>query len=318
MPDNVKRVIAIVGPTGIGKSRLALHLAGIFHGEIVSADSRQLYRFLDIGTAKPSVEEISTIPHHLINVVNPDEDFSLARYQELAYRAIDDIYQHGKLPFLVGGSGLYVKAVLEGWHIPEVSPDDKFRYNIEEKAKQGGADELYQELCAIDPEAAAKIDPHNIRRVIRALEVNTRSNLQFSKLGYKETPDFSSFIIGLTMERAELYRIVDQRVDEMIEHGLVDEVVKLLQMGYDFSLPAMSGIGYSQIGQYLDGEISLDEARQKIKTETHRFIRHQYAWFRLSDERIHWFDIAKRGDTEIEKAINEYLESDNTATGKVR
>jgi tRNA dimethylallyltransferase len=318
LPDNVKRVIAIVGPTGIGKSRLALHLAGIFHGEIVSADSRQVYRFLDIGTAKPSVEETARIPHHLINIVNPDEDFNLATYQEQVYRTIDDIHQRGKLPFLVGGSGLYIKAVLEGWHIPKVSPDGNFRYNIEKKAKHGGANELYQELRAIDPEAAAKIDPRNIRRVIRALEVNKRSNRQFSKLGYKDTPDFSSFTIGLNLEREELYRIVDRRVDEMIEHGLVEEVATLLKMGYDFTLRAMSGIGYRQIGQYLNGEISLEEARRKIKTETHRFIRHQYAWFRLSDERIKWFDIAKQGDTEIEKAITEYLESDNRETGKAR
>jgi tRNA dimethylallyltransferase len=318
LPDNVKRVIAIVGPTGIGKSRLALHLAGIFHGEIVSADSRQVYRFLDVGTAKPSVEETARIPHHLINIVNPDEDFNLATYQEMAYRAIDDIHQRRKLPFLVGGSGLYIKAVLESWHIPKVSPDGNFRYNIEKKAKHGSANGLYQELHAIDPEAAAKIDPRNIRRVIRALEVNKRSNRQFSKLGYKDTPDFSSFTIGLNLEREELYRIVDRRVDEMIEHGLVEEVATLLKMGYDFTLRAMSGIGYRQIGQYLNGEISLEEARRKIKTETHRFIRHQYAWFRLSDERIKWFDIAKQGDTEIEKAITEYLESDNRETGKAR
>jgi tRNA dimethylallyltransferase len=318
LPDNVKRVIAIVGPTGIGKSRLAIHLAELFSGEILSADSRQLYRFLDIGTAKPAKEELARIPHHLINAVNPDEDFSLAQYQEMAYRAIDDIHRRGKLPFLVGGSGLYVKAVLEGWNIPRVSPDDKFRYNIQEKAKQGSADELYRELCDIDPEAAAKIDPHNIRRIIRALEVHAKSNLPFSKLGYKETPDFDSLIIGLTIERAELYRIVDRRVDAMIEHGMVEEVAKLLKMGYDFSLPAMSGIGYRQIGQYLSGEITLEEATQKMKTETHRLVRHQYAWFRLSDEKIHWFDIDKHRDEEIEKAVIDYLENDDTGTGKAQ
>ena len=312
MPDNVKRVIAIVGPTGIGKSRLAIHLAEIFNGEIISADSRQLYRFLDIGTAKPTMEELSRIPHHLINVVNPNEDFSLAQYQEMAYRAIDDIHQRGRLPFLVGGSGLYLKAVLEGWHIPRVSPDDKFRYNVQEKAKQGSADALYQELCAIDPAAAAKIDPRNTRRIIRALEVQAKSNRPFSELGYKETPGFNSFIIGLTVERALLYQIVDCRVDAMIENGLVEEVANLLKMGYDFNLPAMTGIGYRQIDQYLNGELTLEETTQKIKTETHRLVRHQYAWFRLSDERIHWFDIDKQGNEEIEKAVIDYLENDNT------
>jgi len=312
LPENVKRLIAIVGPTGIGKSRLAIYLAGLFHGEIISADSRQLYRFLDIGTAKPSPEDLARVPHHLIDIISPDEEFSLARYQEMAYRAITDIHQCDKLPFLVGGSGLYVKAVLEGWHIPGVSPDDKFRYNIEKKAEQGGADELYQELSAIDPEAAAKIDRRNVRRIIRALEVHAKSNRPFSQLGYKEAPDFDSLIIGLTVDRGELYRIVDRRIDSMIERGLVDEVANLLKMGYDFTLPAMSGIGYRQIGKYLDGEITLDEAGHKIKTETHRFIRHQYAWFRLSDEKIHWFDIAKQGDTDIEKVIADYLGIDQT------
>jgi tRNA dimethylallyltransferase len=318
LPEDVKRLIAIVGPTGIGKSRLALHLAGLFNGEIVSADSRQLYRFLDIGTAKPSKQDLSSVPHHLIDVINPDEDFSLAEYQEMAYRAIADIHRRRKLPFLVGGSGMYVKAILEGWQIPKVSPDDKFRYNIEKKAEQGGAEELHQELCAVDPVAAAKIDRRNIRRIVRALEVYAKSNVPFSRLGYKETPNFERFIIGLTTERDELYRIVDRRVDSMIENGLVTEVDNLLKTSYSFTLPAMSGIGYRQIGQYLTGEITLEEARQKIKTETHRFIRHQYAWFRLNDDRIHWFDTQKHGDGEIEKAVRYYLDNGETITERAQ
>jgi tRNA dimethylallyltransferase len=312
LPDDVKRLIAIVGPTGVGKSRLALYLAGIFHGEIISADSRQIYRHLDIGTAKPSAEELARIPHHLIDIVNPDEDFSLATYQEMAYRAIEDIHRRKKLPFLVGGSGLYVRAVLEGWHIPGVSPDDKFRYNIEKKAERDGTDELYRELVAVDPEAAAKIDRRNIRRIIRALEVHAKAKEPFSRLGYKEAPGFDSYIIGLTLDRAELYRIVDRRVDSMIAGGLVDEVKKLLRMGYGFDLPAMSGIGYRQVGQYLSGEITLEQARKKIKTETHRFIRHQYAWFRLTDEKIHWFEMSAQGGRDIEKAITGYLAKGTT------
>jgi tRNA dimethylallyltransferase len=307
LPDNVKQLIAIVGPTGIGKSRLALHLAGIFHGEIVSADSRQIYRSMDIGTAKPSREELSKVPHHLIDIIDPDERFSLARYHDMAYRAIEDIYRRKKLPFLVGGSGLYVKSILEGWHVPPVSPDDNFRYNIEKKAEQGGTDELFKELVAIDPEAAARIDRRNVRRIIRALEVYAKSSKQFSRLLYKEAPDFDSFVIGLTADRAELYKIVDRRVDLMFERGLVDEVVNLRKMGYDFNLPAISGIGYRQVVQYLNGEMTLDEVRRKVKTETHRFIRHQYAWFRLNDERIHWFDITENSDREIEEAVSEYL-----------
>jgi tRNA dimethylallyltransferase len=303
----MKRIIAVVGPTGIGKSRLALYLAAVFQGEIVSADSRQVYRYMDIGTAKPTPAELESVPHHLINVVNPNDDFSLATYHELANKAIDDIHRRGKLPFLVGGTGLYVKAVLEGWQIPRVSPDTEFRYNVEKKANERSIDEIYQELVIADPDAAAKIDRRNVRRVIRALEVHAKAGQAFSRLGRKIPPSFTPYIIGLTAERSALYRIVDQRVDNMIERGLIQEVENLLKMGYDFNLPSMSGIGYRQVGQYLKGELTLEAAIQKIKTETHRFIRHQYAWFRLADEKIHWFDIGHTEESEIEKTLNEFL-----------
>ncbi len=303
----MKRIIAVVGPTGIGKSRLALHLAAVFPGEIVSADSRQVYRFMDVGTAKPTPLELESVPHHLINVVNPNDDFNLATYQELANKAIDDIYRRGKLPFLIGGTGLYVKAVLEGWVIPRVSPDAEFRYNIEKRAKESSIDDLYQELVITDPDAAAKIDRRNVRRVIRALEVHAKAGQAFSRLGRKTPPAFTPFIIGLTAARSALYRLVDQRVDAMIERGLIQEVENLLKMGYDFTLPSMSSIGYRQIGQFLRGELTLEAAIQKIKTETHRFIRHQYAWFRLKDEKIHWFDIEHAEESAIEKALQEFL-----------
>ncbi len=306
----MKRLVAIVGPTGVGKSRLALHLASLFHGEIVSADSRQVYRYLDIGTAKPSPREQAQIPHHMIDIVNPDEDFSLAQYQELAYQAIEDIQRRRKLPFLVGGSGLYVRAILEGWRIPRVSPDPEFRYNVEKRATGSGIDEIYQELIRVDPEAARKIDRRNVRRVIRALEVHTKTKRPFYQLRLREAPEFNSFIIGLTANRDEVYRMVDKRVDEMIEQGLVGEVENLLKMGYDFNLSAMSGIGYRQIGQYLGGELKLDDASEKIKSETHRFIRHQYAWFRLKDERIHWFDAVRPDEMEIERVLAEFIKGE--------
>ena len=303
----MNRLVAIVGPTGAGKSRLALHLASLFNGEIVSADSRQVFRYLDIGTDKPSPQELSRVPHHLINIVNPDDDFSLAQYQELAYQAIADIQQRNKLPFLVGGSGLYVWAVLEGWQIPRVSPDPGFRYNLEKRASDTGVDELYRELVRVDPEAAQKIDRRNVRRIIRALEVHEKAKTPFSQLGYKEAPAFDSFIIGLTADRVELYNRVDQRVDEMVARGLATEVENLLKMGYDLNLPAVSGIGYRQVGQFLKGELSLEVAKQKIKSETHRLVRHQYAWFRLKDERIHWFDIQRQEDAEIERVVAEFI-----------
>jgi tRNA dimethylallyltransferase len=306
----MKPLVAIVGPTGVGKSRLALHLTAIFHGEIVSADSRQVYRYMDIGTAKPSPQELSQVPHHLIDIINPDEDFSLAQYQELAYQTINDIQQRERLPFLVGGSGLYVRAVLEGWQIPRVSPDPEFRYNIEKRAGERGIDGLYEELVRVDPEAASKIDSRNVRRVIRALEVYTKTKKPFSYLGQKKAPSFNAIVIGLTAERAELYRMVDRRVDEMIERGLVEEVENLLKMGYHLNLPAMSGIGYRQIGEFLKGEMTLEDVRQNIKTETHRFIRHQYAWFRLKDEKIHWFDITRQAHSEIEELIVRFDKSE--------
>jgi tRNA dimethylallyltransferase len=292
-------LVAIVGPTGIGKSRLALSLAQTFDGEIVSADSRQVYRHMDIGTAKPSPQELSLVPHHLINIVNPDEDFSLAQYQELACQTIADVQQRNKLPFLAGGSGLYVWSVLEGWGIPPVPPDPEFRHSLEEKAAKLGKEEVYQELVKVSPIAAQRIDRRNVRRVIRALEVHRGIDDHSSQLQNKKAPAFNTLIVGMTADREELYRRIALRVDEMIEQGLVAEVEKLVNMGYDFNLPAMSGIGYKQIGMFLRGELTLPAATQQIKFETHRFVRHQYAWFQLKDERIKWFDIQSRVDLEI-------------------
>jgi len=303
----MNHLVAIIGPTGSGKSRLALRLAQAFNGEIVSADSRQVYRYMDIGTAKPSPKELSLIPHHLINIVNPDEVFSLAQYQTLACKAISDIQQRHKLPLLVGGSGLYVWAVLEGWRIPPVPPDPEFRHSLEEKAANTGTEELYQELMRIDPAAAQKIDPRNVRRVIRALEVYGKTRTPFSQLQDKEIPSFNTLIIGQTADRTELYRRIDLRVDKMIEQGLVTEVEKLVNMGYDFNLPAMSGIGYKQIGQFLKGELTLAAAIQQIKFETHRFVRHQYTWFRLKDDRIHWFDIQSSVDSAITALVSKFI-----------
>jgi len=262
---------------------------------------------MDIGTAKPSREELSLVPHHLINIVNPDEDFSLAQYQELAYRAIEDIQRRNKLVLLVGGSGLYIWSVLEGWGIPQVPPDLKFRHSLEEKAVRVGKDELYQELKQVDPVAAQKIDRRNVRRTIRALEVYRGAETPLSQLQHKKAPSFNTLIIGLTTDREELYRRIDLRVDEMIKQGLVAEVEGLVNRRYDLALPALSGIGYKQIGMFLKGELTLAAAIQQIKFETHRFLRHQYNWFRLEDDRIKWFDILDKAESEIITQLAEFM-----------
>ncbi len=303
----MNHLVAIVGPTAIGKSKLAIKLAQNFNGEIVGADSRQVYRYMDIGTAKPTEEELALVPHHLISIINPDEDFSLAQYQKLAYQKIEDIKERDKLPLLVGGSGLYVWSVLEGWVIPQVPPDPEFRRSLEREASQGGKDKLYEELLRVDPVAAQKIGPHNIRRIIRALEVKKSTGLPISQLQSKKPPPFSTLIIGLTTERVGLYRRIDLRVDEMIRRGLVEEVERLLEMGYDLSLPSMSTIGYREIGLYLKGEMPFSLAIQKIKYETHRFARHQYAWFRLQDRRIKWFDVEYLDELKLHEILAKFI-----------
>jgi tRNA dimethylallyltransferase len=299
----MNRLVAIVGPTGVGKTWLSLKLAQRFNGEIVNADSRQVYLQMDIGTAKPTKEELALVPHHLIDIINPDEDFSLAQYQKLAYDAIDSVRSRGKLPFLVGGTGQYVWAVLEGWVIPQVPPDSEFRHSLEQRAEAGEAAELYAELRDIDQAAAGKIDPRNVRRVIRALEVSRQK--PFSQTARKVPPPFEPLIIGLTLERKELYHRVDARVDEMMARGFIEEVRRLLEMGYSLSLPAMSSIGYREIGQYLEGKMTLEEAVLKIKTGTHRFIRHQYAWFRLEDKKMRWWKTGETKEEEVETTIKE-------------
>lgn len=283
-------LIAIVGPTAIGKTGLALDLAQKLNGIIVNADSRQIYQYMDIGTAKPSIAERSMVPHRLFDIIGPDEDFSIATYQEMAYKTIEDIHKQGKLPFLVGGSGQYVWGVLEGWNIPRVPPNAKIRRDLSNRAKTEGNMAIHRELEEIDPRSAKQIDPRNVRRVIRALEVYQLTGKRFSDLKVKDPPEWDILIIGLTCERTELYRRIDDRVEMMIEDGFVREVRDLLDRGYSLDLSSMSSLGYREIGKYLEGEIDLVDAIDRIKYETHRYARQQYTWFRSDDDRIHWFE----------------------------
>ncbi len=287
---NPQPLLAIVGPTAAGKTALSLVLAQALRGEIVSADSRQIYRGMDIGTAKATPEERALVPHHLLDVVDPDQVLTLAEYQRLAYAAIDDILARGRLPMLVGGTGQYVHAVLEGWRIPEVAPQPDLRAALEADAAAHGPAALHDRLAALDPVAAARIDPRNVRRVIRALEVCLSTGRPISELQTKSPPPYRVVQLGVTRPRPELYARIDARVDRMIEAGLVDEVRRLADAGYGWDLPAMTGLGYRQIGQYLRGEITLDEAIALIKRGTRRFVQQQYNWFRLDDPAIHWID----------------------------
>lgn len=285
-------LIVIFGPTGVGKSALALTLAQEYDGEIVSADSRQVYKGMDIGTDKPTEEERRLVSHHLIDLVSPDEEFTLARYQLLAYQAIDDIHRRGRAPFLAGGTALYIKAVIEGWRIPHVIPDPELRHRLELRAELEGADILHAELRRIDPVAAEGITPGNTRRVVRALEVYYSAGKRISELRGKHPPAYRILKFGLTMDRQQLYERIDRRVDTMIERGLVTEVRCLMDQGYGLDLPSMSGLGYREIGQHLTGQMSLEEAVQKIKFNTHRFVRHQYVWFRREQE-VNWLDMSE-------------------------
>lgn len=301
-------VVAVVGPTGIGKSRLGLHLASTLGGEIINADSRQVYRYMDIGTDKPGPDERARVPHHLIDIIDPDESFSLALYQSQASGAIEAITQRGRLPVLVGGSGLYVWAVLEGWTVPEVPPDPGLRQRLAERAAAEGIGPLYRQLESLDPVSAQRINPQNLRRIIRALEVYEATGKPPSQVQGKSPPAFDILIIGLTAERRKLYDLIDHRVDGMLQRGLVAEVRSLAERGYGFDLPSMSSVGYRQIGCFIRGEMDLPAAVSQIKFETHRFARHQYAWFRLTEQRIKWFDIRDDIETGAVRLVREKMQ----------
>lgn len=288
-------LVAVVGATASGKSVLALRLAVAFDGEIVAADSRQVYRYMDAGTAKPTPPERALVPHWLIDVVDPDGDFSLAQYLDMAREALVDIWRRGRTPFLAGGTGQYVWALLEGWQVPRVPPDRELRRSLEERAEREGIDALYRELSEIDSAAAARIDPQNMRRVVRALEVRYLRDDSTPLPTGKLQPDFEPLILAIDRPRAELYQRIDERVDRMLEAGLIDEVRSLRERGYRADLPPMSGIGYRQACAHLRDEMTLAEVASKMKTETHRLARMQYTWFRRDDPRIHWLD-ASAGD----------------------
>ena len=283
-------LIAVVGPTATGKSGLALDLAQRFKGEIVNGDSRLVYRHMDIGTAKPSHQELGLIPHHLVNIVDPDDTYSLALYLDQASQAIRDIHGRSRLPFLAGGTGQYIRALLEGFSAPQVSPNPSLRAGLQRQAVEEGSESLWRRLQEVDPEAAVSIDYRNVRRVVRALEVYQETGVPFSQARSREKPPYNRLMIGLALERKALYQRIDRRVEAMVDAGWPQEVARLLEMGYSPTLPSMSSLGYREMAAYLCGVLSLEEAVERINAATHRYARSQYAWFRLNDPRIQWLE----------------------------
>lgn len=279
----------ILGPTAVGKSDLAIELAEKFPGEIVSADSRLVYRGMDIGTAKPSPNDQVRVPHHMIDIVEPGHEFSVVEYRRLADSAIEDIHTRGQIAYLVGGTGQYLRAVLEGWQPPPRPEDSSVRTELREFARRHSPKELHDRLREVDPVRAREIHPNNVRRVIRALEIYQTTGEPPSELQTKHPPDYDVLQIGLTMEKSALQARIVERIDRMLETGLADEVRQLLEKGVPPDASALSAIGYPQMVDYLEGELSLGAARQQIMDETFDFLRRQNTWFKPEDPHIEWF-----------------------------
>ena len=281
-----------MGPTGVGKTALAVALAERFRGEVISADSRQVYRQMDIGTGKPSAAEQRLAPHHLLDLLDPTESFDLANFLALAHAAIDKVKGRGGLPLVTGGTGQYIWALYEGWQVPPAAPNAEFRRSKQLEADRIGPQALHQELAAVDPVRAAQIDPRNVRRVIRALEILHFTQRIPSEYGGRAEGPSDAPVLGLNLDREELYRRIDLRVDQMMSRGFLAEVERLAARGLTFEKGALASPGYRELGQYLSGELTLDEAVLRTKSQTHGLARGQYGWFKPSDPRITWLDAA--------------------------
>jgi len=300
-------VIAILGPTAVGKTRISIPLAERFDGEIVSVDSRLIYRGMDIGTAKPTSEERARVPHHLIDVANPDDTWNLAKFSEAALNVIHDIHGRGRVAFLVGGTGQYLKAILEGWNPPATEESPGLREKLEAIAASAGFDALHRQLQEVDSVSASRIDPRNVRRVIRALEIFHLTGIPASSQREKNPPLFQILRIGLTLPRAELFQRIDQRIDMMIEDGWIKEVQELIDRGFSSELPSLSAIGYAQLNAYLAGEMDLDSAIVEIRKLSRQFVRRQANWFKTDDPEIQWFDVVSSAEERISAVIERWL-----------
>jgi len=301
-PEGLPPLVVILGPTAAGKTEIAIRLAERLGGEIVSADSRQFYRGVDAGTAKPTLAERARVPHHLIDVADPDETWSLVLFQQEARRGIYDIHARGRLPFLVGGTGQYIRAVTEGWQSPATQPDPRLRGALQAWAAQIGPLGLHERLAQLDPQAGEQIDARNLRRTVRALEVILSTGRPFSAQRQRGETPYRLLTLGLTRPRPELYTRIDARIEAMFAAGWVDEVRGLLAKGYSPVLPSLSAIGYPQVIDYLQGKSTYAEAVMLIKRLTRQFVRRQANWFKESDPQIPWFT-AGEGTLEAMEAV---------------
>ncbi len=304
--DLLKPVIFIVGPTASGKTRLSIQIAKALGSEIISADSRYFYRMMNIGTAKPGLAEMGNIKHHMINIADPDETISVAVFKQDITKLIGQMHQEHKIPIVVGGTGQYVHAVLHNWEMPEVEADHRLRSQLEKYAENLGKLKLYEFLQKIDPQAAKLIDYRNLRRTIRAIEVMLKTGERFSNQRRKLPPIFSHKIIGIRWDRSILYKRIDDRIEKMIENGIIEEVKKLQNLGYSPTLPSMSAIGYREIAGFIQGDITLDEAILLMKRNSRTYVRRQANWFKDNDPNIRWFE---GNDLVISKVVN-YIKAD--------
>jgi len=291
------KLIVILGPTASGKSELSIELAKKFNGEVVSADSRQIYQEMNIGTAKVTKREMNNISHYLIDIIKPDQEFTLAQFKQKAIRIIKDIQKRGKIPFLVGGTGLYIQSIVDNLDIPDVKPNKKLRDGLEKLSNQ----ELLSQLKKLDPDTANSIDFHNKRRLIRALEVCLITKKPFSKQKKKGKKLFDTLQIGISLDKKTLEQRISQRADKMIKKGLIKEVGNLL-IRYKTSLPSLNSIGYTEIIQYLENKISLDQAKSLINQHSLQYAKRQITWFKR-DKRIHWI----QNENQAEKLIKNFL-----------
>ena len=321
METEKKPLIILTGPTAVGKTDLSIALAKAVNGAVISADSVQVYRYMDIGSAKISKKEMQGVPHYLVDEFMPDEEFNVVKFQEYAKRYLKEIYEKGQIPILVGGTGFYIQAVLYDIDFTSEREDTAYREQLEQLAKEHGAEYLHQMLEKVDAASAKAIHPNNVKRVIRALEFYEKTGRTISSHNEqereKESPYNAAYFV-LNDDRNEIYRRIDQRVDQMMQAGLIEEVRRLKDMGYTKDMVSMQGLGYKEILSYLDGEISLDEAVYEIKRDTRHFAKRQITWFKRERDVI-WVNKDEYGYDE-KKILNSMMAelADDPAFGKIR